>query len=478
MLDSAAPMNSHPNFRNPRHSILTAALALASLAGPAHAARPPAASGLPRNTVTLPRGSGPMADTVLAVVDHDRKITRSDFAHAWTQVRPPARPDSLTPQAASEFLDLLIGREALGAAALRQRFTLTREESLKYRGLRDRLTLQAALDSALHEVQNRMLAAGDTVTDAGALGIAARESLMARTRLEWNEPALVRMAAAFAALPKPPTDSGLMARIRAMGALPVVDSSERRVSLVSEDGQPFTVAEMIEAWSRLNPLERPRVDQADQVRDLAKNAVFERRLRREAARRKLVQRPDIAHALTREYEYYAVEHFVAREVYARMDTSTARLRRFHAEHEADFALPSRVVLTRLTLQDRRAADAMAVQLADAAGAESLVVKAARQGLRYRSEITEAVAGDLFRRAMRAGTGAVLGPDSSAGGWMVARVEAFRPGRPRPFDEARSLVAQRWYGEEGEHLMVALLERVRRATPVVINRRGLEFIKPK
>jgi len=417
-----------------------------------------------------------MADTVMARVGTDRQVTRSEFLRAWSKVAPPARPDSLTPESARRFLDLLIGREALGARALRERFTWSREESLKYQGLKDRLPLQAALEQSLRDVQERMLASGDTVTNREALGVAARESLITHTDLRWNEPALEKMAKAFDAIPKPSRDSSMMTQIRMLGALPVVEESEKRAELVRAGDQPFTVRELIEAWGRLNPLERPRVSTAEQVRDLVKNAVFERHLRAEATRRRLAERPDIAAALAREREFYAVEHLVAREVYAKIDTTTTPLRAFYSAHETDFGLPTRVVLTRLVLPDRAGANAMAVKLADAAETESLVVKAARRGLRYRGEIGEATDSVLFRRAMSGGPGAVLGPDSTASGWSVSRVGEIRPARPRSFEEARSLVGQRWYGEEGERLMVDLLDGSKRSTRVVVNPRGFDFIK--
>lgn len=470
-----------PRYRAPRAAwfVTLLAIVLAGSWDAARAARPPQLSGLPKKSVALPRGNaGRMADTILARVGQNRVITRADFLEAWSKVQPPSRPDSLTPETAREFLDLLIGREALAEQALARPFTMTREESLKYRGLQDRLPLEAALDSALRAVQERMLAAGDTVTDRGALGVAARESLMARTPLVWNEPALTRMAAAFEALPRPSRDSSVMAQIRVMGALPVVTAAERETVLVVAAGEPFRVRELIEAWSRLNPTSRPRVSTAEQVQDLVKNGLFERRLRSEARRRKLIESPGIRRALEREYEYCAVEHHVAREVYARMDTTTARLRSWFAEREADFALPTRVEITRLTLPDRSQANAMAITLADEAETESLVVKAQRQGLRYRGEITEAVDAETFRRAARAGYGAVLGPDSTAAGWTVIRVGEVRPGRPRTFEEARRLAFQRYYGEEGERLMVELLERSRRATAVAVNPRGLAFIKDR
>lgn len=455
---------------------LAALLAVTGPPGPAAAARPPAASTLPRNPVHLPRGSGPMADTVLAVVDRNRTITRSGFERSWSQLRPPSRPDRLTPETSREFLDLLIGREALGARALRDRFTMTREESLKLAGLRDRLTLQAALDSALHEVQERMLASGDTVTDAGALGVAARETLVVRLDPRWNEPALGRLAAVFEALPRPSRDSSLMVQIRTLGVLPVVDSSERATPLaVPADDEPFTVADLLEAWARLNPLERPRIGSADQVRDLVKNGLFERRMRADARRRRLDRRPDIARALEREHEFYAVERYVGREVYARIDTTGAAVRRFFDAHAEEFAIPTRAVVTRLTLPDRGAAAAMAVRLARGAEAESLVAAAARRGVSYRAEVTAASDARLFASAMAAGPDAVVGPDSVEGGWRVARVHEFRPARPRSFEEARVLAAQRWYGEEGERLMVALLDRLRRETHVIVNPRAVRAL---
>lgn len=469
--------------RRPRRSalhpatLLPAALALLA-ALEAGAARPPAATRLPRATAALPRSSPRLPDTVLAVVNGNRRITRSEFLAAWNRLTPPSRPDTLTPETGREFLELLVGREALAARALRERFTWTREESLRYRALRDRLTLDAALDSALREVQGRLLAAGDTVTDREALGVAARDSFAARLGLEWNEPAVARLAARFDSLPRPSRDSSLMVQIRVLGASPRLDAAGRAEVLVRGGGDPFTAHELVEAWNRLNPLQRPRIATADQVRDLARNALFERALRRAAERGGLERRPDIARALEREREFYAVESYVGREVYARIDTTLDALRRWYQPREAEFALPTRALVTRLTLPDRRAANEIAVRLASEAEAETLAARAARQGLRYRGEISAVTDSALFERALRAGPGAVVGPDSAAAGWTVARVHLVHPARPRTFDEARVLAANRYYGEEGERLMVALLDRLRKEARVTVNPRGLDFIKSR
>ena len=59
-----------------------------------------------------------MPDTVLAKVANGRWVTLSGFRTAWRQVPPPERPDTLTPENARRFLDLLINKEALGEVAL------------------------------------------------------------------------------------------------------------------------------------------------------------------------------------------------------------------------------------------------------------------------------------------------------------------------------------------------------------------------
>jgi hypothetical protein len=454
-----------------------AALAVSASAGWAKGPAGPVGSLKPNRDPVLPRGSGPMPDSVLAIVDGDRRVTVTGFRHAWDRVEPPSRPDSLTPKTAREFLDLLIGKEALGARALREKFVMTPAESAQLAGLRDRLCMRAALDSALHEVQGRMLASGDTVTNAQALGVAARESLVTRMDVSWNEPLVKRLASAFAALPKPSRDSSLMAQLRALGALPQVDSTELHGPLAHSRTGAFTVQDLLDSWSRLNPIERPRVETTDQVKDLVKNGLFERELRARAERARLAERPDIAAALANQREYFAVEHLVAREVYAKIDTSRAAYERFYRETESYWALPMRVDLTRLLLSDRASANTLAVRLANPADAESLVARAERRGVRYRYEVSEDADSVLYRGAMRAGIGGIVGPDSVDGAWRVARVNVVLPPRNRSFEEVRDLVGHRRYGEEGERLMVELMDRVTRATSVAVNERALQNIKP-
>jgi len=234
----------------------------------------------------------------------------------------------------------------------------------------------------------------------------------------------------------------------------------------------YRVSDLLSWWKSLNPLARPRVETPDQVRDLIRNGVFERKLRAVAATLDLEHRPDIAAALVRQRELLAVTHLVEREVYDSLTADSLTLLRFY-QHDPDaYVIPARVRCLRLVLPTRAEAGRMAMRLRERAEAETLAAQANRQRLGYTVDVTATSDSALFAQAQRAGPDAVIGPDSVAGDWRVARVIAFLPPERRSFDQARTLVEHQWYGVEGERRMVELLERVRRSSRVTVNERSL------
>jgi hypothetical protein len=74
--------------------------------------------------------------------------------------------------------------------------------------------------------------------------------------------------------------------------------------------------------------------------------------------------------------------------------------------------------------------------------------------------------------MRSGTGTVIGPDSVAAGWQVARFTELLPQRERSFEEARDMVEHAWSQQEGERRMVELLRGLRKRTQVIVNDNAL------
>ena len=129
-------------------------------------------ASVPAQSAARARGER-LPDSVLARIGARREVTLSRFLADWTQLKPPQRPDSLTPQTAREFLQLLIGKEALGEKALAERRAWAADDSAEYQALRDHLVLGAALDSALDATRARLGAAS-----GGAPGRGDRKSVV------------------------------------------------------------------------------------------------------------------------------------------------------------------------------------------------------------------------------------------------------------------------------------------------------------
>jgi len=420
----------------------------------------------PTTAVAAPASHPALPDSVLAVIGSSRKITISDFARAWGEDPAHAAHDSPTPESARRFLDLLIDREVLIQEALARARSWTAEESAQYRALRDRLTLRAALDSALAVSRAALQAAGLHAPDPDAVGIAARDSAASRLGTVLERPLLERLARAWAALPRPTSDSSLSTQVRTLGLEPSIDPADLDRAAAHSAIGDYLVRDLLQAWRRLSLVQRPRIETADQLADLIRNGLFERALRRAAQGLEL--RADVAAALAGERERLAVSHLVDDEVLSHIERDTLGLLRYFRAHEADFALPLRVRAIRLTLPSRAEAERMALRLRDRAAADSLVAAARRLGLSYRVDVSAASDSALFAAATRAGPGAVIAPERSGSDWWVARVEAWLPPATPRFEEVRGEVASRRLEEEGETGTRGLCERLRRRARIVVN----------
>jgi len=114
-------------------------------------------------------------------------------------------------------------------------------------------------------------------------------------------------------------------------------------------------------------------------------------------------------------------------------------------------------------------------LYDPVKAESLLVQGRRTGADYHVQVTLESDSVTFRAAQRLGRGAMLGPDSTARGWRVARITGLQPSRRRTFAEARQLVEHHYREVEGERLMRDLLVRLRKESPVTLNSKALSTL---
>jgi hypothetical protein len=395
----------------------------------------------------------------------------SEFHRAWDALTPPARPDSLTPEAAKGFLQLLVGKECLGEAAMRETWTWTRAESSRYTSTRDRLIMDAVLRPVMEETRARMERAGQP-TDEQSVGLAARDSAVKALDARYEEAAIAKLAKSFAALPKAPRDSGFYAAVRVLGMEPRVDPADTASVLAHSREGDYRVADLQRWWHMLNPLARPRVETADQTRDLVKNALFERSLRSRAAALNVAQRPDIAATLARMREYNAVAHYIEREVYDHIARDSLTLLKRYNANPRLYQVPTRVNALKLVVDTRAEANRMAVLLRDSTAAESLANQAGRGKLGVMTDLTAETDSALFARAMASGPGTVVGPEKLTDGWAVARVFAIVPARIREFPEARGLVEHAWVEEDGERRVKALIEKLTKQTRVVTNPHAL------
>ncbi len=413
-------------------------------------------------------GRALLPDSVVARVGATRRITISDFHRAWTQVDPPSRPDSLTPQTARGFLDLLIGKEVLAEVALGHPWHWSPMESIQTVAMVDRMVMRSELDSALSVTRAERAALGDTVRSLDVLGTVTRDSLVAKLGAVFDDSLAARLARNWAAIPRPSRDSSIMSQIRVLGVMPRVPPADTGLVLARTSEGNFYVRDLIAAWAKIDPLKRPRVSTASHIEDLARNGIFERHLRRDAARRRIEQWPEVQSALAKQMEYLAVSHLVAREVYATLVPDSIALQKYYRDHIDEFGLPALARIIRLDVPSRAEALRMAGELHDPVRAETLVVRALRRGANYRAEVGEESDSVAFRRAWRAGAGTVYGPDSTALGWEVVRVEELKPARRRAYHEVPMMVEHSWYEDEGELRMQALVDRERRRARVVIN----------
>jgi hypothetical protein len=426
-----------------------------------------AAPGGGAEAASFPRSRpGELPDSVVARVAGRRDVTVSEFRRAW-HARPDAAPARITPAAAAGFLELLVDRELLAEAAARERWEWTAAESAQSDALADRLAVSAALDSVLADARQGLPAGTGAGPTAEEIGIAARDSTLARIGCDIDRPALERLAPAWRDLPRPAADSSLAAQLRMIAVLPQVAPADTALVVARSPAGQVRAADLLDAWRRLPPAYRPRIEGPDQLEDLVRNALFERVLRREVARGGFRFRPEIAVEVGALWESFAVERLVRRDAVPAGPVTDAVLERWYRDHEARFRRPLRLRAIRLAHDTRDEAGRTAVRLRDGPAAESLAAAARRAGIGYEVELTAADSA-LFAAGLAAGPGAVVGPVAAADGWVVARIVAVLPEAARPFAEARGEIERRWRAEETERRLRDLCGRLARRIAVRVN----------
>src|SRR5262245_35421499 len=220
---------------------------------------------------------------------------------------------------------------------------------------------------------------------------------------------------------------------------------------------------------------RPTVSDAEGVRSLAENSLFERHIRKAASEPAIARRPEVQDVMADRLEYHSVTAYLQQELIDGIPYDSVTLAKHHRANAREFDRPARAVLVVMTLASERSADSLARVFTVPGEAESLAFRAQRGGVNYTHAATEKGDSALYRAARAAGVGAVMGPEKVAGGYRVIKVLSFDPVTPQPLSAVREEVKRSWYEYESERRIRGRLDELRRAARVQRNEKALRSL---
>ena len=459
-------------------AVFTAWAAGPLVAAPAPAKPAPAKPATAKPATAKPKATTgtPLPDSVLLRINASEDVTLRRFQRAVRLLG--GNPDSLTPAARDQFLELVIDQRLLALATTSDPHPWPRADSARFLSERDNILVRAALADEFSRIEKNRRALGQPDLDEQAMGIAARESLMLRIHPKWDEDALRSVGSYFAEMPKATPEMSVREQVALANQVPKVPAKDTSRVLVRSDVGTFKVSELLADWRRLPGIYRPNVEDADGVRSLVQNSLFERHIRAAAAKPELEQRHEVAAVIADRAEYHSVSAYLQRELVQGIPTDSVTLQKHYRANLADFDRPARAVLVALTLADQRGADSLARLFRVAGEAESLAFRAQRGGVNYTLAVTEASDSLLYRKAKSAGAGGVISPEQVSGGWRVIKVLSLDPRTSQPFSAVRAEVEKSWYEVESERRIRARLDELKKAARIQYNDKALrELVLP-
>ncbi len=416
-----------------------------------------------------------LPDTVLAQLRDGARIehvTVNDLRAA--ALRRGLAPEALSPSQVRDLLRTLLDRRALRLATAVERLAWTPPDSAQYRDFAAQVMFEAALDSAFAVERARRVAHGDTLTHPGILGAAMRDAELARRAPTWDDVLVGKLAAAFAALPAPAPDDGLVQRARKLARFPAVAAADTDRVIATHAGRPFTVRDLLGEWRAMRVLDRPHLDDARQLKDLVGTALYQRQLRAQARPAGAPARPADAQRLRDRTEGLAAKAWAVRHVFSQVPRDSLTLRREYDRNPSRWDLPARAEIVRRHLATRAEADGLATGLHARAAADSLAAFDRALPERVPDLVDARTDSLLVARCVAAGPRGVVGPDSlDAGVWRVVLVLEANARRALPFAEASAAVERAWFDAESERRLRGALDGLRRAYDEQVNEQAVD-----
>ena len=483
-------LHKRPGTRLTRSTlVLACALALAGGASAAPA-KAPARAALP--------------DSVLARLPH-RDITAREYVLAWHRVEPRFRPKGTALADRKAFLDQLIERELVAQAALAEPFVMTEVESAQYvatraQAVRRRLYEQLVLDSVVVTEADRdsartRLHNSDPSRSPTPQAIETFSRSLAEPRRAavvdsliklalqpaWDDTARARLARGYAALdPRKPDPSRPFA-LKLNDRTPALAPADTGLVLVRSTAGNLTNADYIRRFNLLNPFDTEFPVTPDAVRARGEQFLGQMWFDREAEARNVASDPAVVAAARAKREGIALDHWFARHVAAKVDTSDATLRAWFAKHKARYAIQGQTVVTNVIAPSQATADSLVAELRAGAPWDSVCARHMPEGEMRRAcgsatSVYDDYPDSALVRAIRklAKDEVVAQPlaaDTTGHVAVLKLVERIEP-RERSFEEARTFVVREATADQSETRLQAELARLRKSTPVRRNEPAL------
>jgi hypothetical protein len=291
----------------------------------------------------------------------------------------------------------------------------------------------------------------------------------------YDEDMLRRVGSAFAELPRPDAKTPASEQIKLLARMPTIAPGDTVKVLARSPLGEHRVSDLLQDYRRLTAIYRPRIDDAEGVRAMVQNGLFERMLRKEAAAPALARRAEVAAVIADRVEFHSVNSYLQQAIVAKIPSDSLTLKRYFKAHKTDFDQPARNVLVAIMLGDSVSADSLARLFTLPGNAESLAFQAQRAGSNYTQVVTAASDSAFYARTRAIGAGGVGGPDAVGGTYRVFKVLSVEPRKPQEFAAVRERVQEAWYEVESERRIRALLDQLKAAANVQRNDAALRAI---
>jgi hypothetical protein len=299
----------------------------------------------------------------------------------------------------------------------------------------------------------------------------------------WDDSVTARLARAYAALDPSLPDLSHPMNARMPSRRPDLSPSDTALVLARSTVHPLTIGEFLQRFGTLNPFQTPLPTTAGAVQARGEQFLGQIWFDRESERRDVVNDPIVSAQLKSRRESIALDHYYARHVLAKIDTSETALRADFAKNGARYAIPAHSQVKVLPASSEAAADSMVKVLAAGTPWDTLCIKSAPPDVDPSSCTREQSLPDNFVdstlvRSVKAlapsGTGKVRFMTGNGGetAWMVVRLVEHVPNRARTFEEARPLAVRNATAEQSETMLKAELARLSKGLKVTRNEAAL------